>query len=435
MNRSFWLVLLILGLLSVFTLSGILQVPFHPDESTQLYMSRDFELLFSHPSELFWNPDRANIEQHYRLIDAPLTRYWIGFIRQFGGLSSLPSDWNWSLTWEENQAAGALPSTGLVFSGRLAIALLLPLSLFLIYRAGAALDNRLLGVLAAILLGTNALVLVHDRRAMAEGMLTFGVCLSLWGIMHADRRPVLAAIGIALAFNAKQSALALFPAGLLAVLWLPEEMRTPKRLAANLFQYLLVFAGISLLLNTVWWQDPFHAIPASWQERREFLQGQVELTQELIPGQHLSTPGERAAIMIANLFIVDPQFAEVGNYLAQTQTASDAYLTQPANRLLRGFFTGGLMLVLAIYGMALISLRSRAAKAPARRRLVLFLVTFLLQAGALLVTVPLPHQRYVMPLVPFICLLASYPLARLVEQLVRLEKRMVRIAKASGEPT
>ena len=36
------LLILLLGLLAAYSFLGIARVPFHPDESTQLYMSSDF---------------------------------------------------------------------------------------------------------------------------------------------------------------------------------------------------------------------------------------------------------------------------------------------------------------------------------------------------------------------------------------------------------
>lgn len=420
---SSWLIALILLLLSGYNLAGVMQVPFHPDESTQLYMSRDIERLLSDPAKLFWDQEKAgDLEQHYRLIDAPLTRYLIGFARQICGLQPLSADWDWSQNWEQNKAAGALPSTQLLMCGRLAITFLIPLSLFLIYKIGTALQGRLLGMIAAVLLGTSALVLLHDRRAMAEGVLTFGICLSLWGILHADQRPILAAIGIAIAFNAKQSALALFPAGLLAVSWLPAENRSPRRLVTNAIQYSLVFALVTLALNPVWWRDPIESIQASWQERQDLLVSQEVATQALAPGQLLTTPFERLVAMIANVYIIDPQFAEVGNYLDQIREASEVYLDKPVNRLLRGNMGGGFLLGASLYGCVLILYRLRSAQSSDHRRMVLLLLAFLFQAGALLITVPLPHQRYIIPLVPFVCLIAGYAASSLCQTLIHRSK-------------
>ena len=54
-------------------LSRLAAVPFHPDESTQLYMSRDFDTLVLQrdPAALAWTPDQPlTPEARYRLLDA-----------------------------------------------------------------------------------------------------------------------------------------------------------------------------------------------------------------------------------------------------------------------------------------------------------------------------------------------------------------------------
>ena len=213
-----WALWPLLILLTAFALSGTGEVPFHPDESTQLYMSRDFELLLSDPLSLAWTPDQSGDGRlHLRLVDAPLTKYLLGLGRSLVGLPALPADWDWSKTWEQNQAAGALPDPGLLLAGRLALTLLLPFSLLLVYQIGARMHGSLTGLLAALLLGLNALVLLHDRRAMAEAALTFGVLFALWSFLAGKRHPWLVGLGLAVVFNAKQTGLALLPVGLLAV--------------------------------------------------------------------------------------------------------------------------------------------------------------------------------------------------------------------------
>ena len=85
------------------------------------------------------------------------------------------------------------------------------------------------GLSAALLLGLNALVLLHDRRAMAEAALTFGVLLALWSFLTGKRHPWLIGLGLALAFNAKQTGLVLLPVGLLAVALPGRIAHRPKR--------------------------------------------------------------------------------------------------------------------------------------------------------------------------------------------------------------
>ena len=253
-----WLLVFLLILLVGFQIWGVEQVPFHPDESTYLYMSSDFDLLVTQPAAMAWDPTKeADPRQRYRELDAPLTRYLLGLARSLSGEAALPVDWDWSENWEANRQSGALPSPALLQTGRLGISLLLPLSMFLLFLSAWRAGGIFTGLLAAILLGSSALVLLHARRAMAEGPLVLGICLALWGFVEGDRRPWLAGLGAALAFNAKHSALALFPVGLLAVCWLPAAVQSQARLLLrNLVIYLGVFALLTIALNPLWWDNP-----------------------------------------------------------------------------------------------------------------------------------------------------------------------------------
>jgi len=401
-------------LLTAFAVAGIPGIPFHPDESTQLYMSSDFELLFRDPLALAWTPDQVgDLRAHYRLIDAPLTKYWLGLARSLAGLAAPPTDWSWSKTWAENQAASALPDARLLFAGRLAVTGLLPLGLFFIYQIGSRLHSALTGLVAALLLGMNALVLLHDRRAMAEAMLTFGTLFVLWIVITADRRPWLAGLGLAVAFNAKQSGLALAPVTLLAAAWpaveYPRFTKPGLRKWASAWAILLLTFGLlTWLLNPFLWRKPLQAFQAAIHERQEMVKGQVADLKRLTPEVALDRPGQRLVALLANLYFAPPAFAEAGNYSEQTRTAELAYRANPLNSLLRGFWGGGLTFALNLIGILLACLRLYRAKPDRRRTLILLLLSSLCLAFGLFWLAPLPWQRYIMPLAPLSCLWSAY---------------------------
>jgi hypothetical protein len=411
LSWAFWP---LLALLTAFALWGIKGVPFHPDESTQLYMSSDFELLLSHPSSMAWTPDQAGDGRaHLRLVDAPLTKYLLGLGRSLAGLPALPVDWDWSKTWEQNQATGALPDPRLLFAGRLTLTLLLPFSLFLIYQIGSRMHGAITGLLAALLLGLNALVLLHDRRAMAEAALTFGVLFALWSCLAGKKRPWLVGLGLAVAFNAKQTGLALLPVGLLAVA-LPEPGIQPSknpgwlRLVGAWGQLLVVFGLVTWLLNPFMWRQPIQAIQAASAERQDLQKKQAADYKRLVPGVALDSPSRRLAALLANLYFAPPAFAEAGNYSEQTHAAEQAYLANPGQDLLRGLPGGGVMFALNLAGIALACLRLRRAAPAERQALALLLLASLCLAFGLFWLAPLPWQRYVMPLAPISCLWTAY---------------------------
>jgi len=414
--------------LTVYYVWGIPKIPFHPDESTYLFMSSDFEALLHDPLSLAWNPENQNdLRQIYRERDAPIARYLIGLCRSITGLRALPVDWDWGKTWQQNRLNGGLPDDRLLTTGRLAITLLLPLSLMFVYLSGVNISGRITGLLAALFLGTNALVLLHDRRAMSEGALTFGVVFALWSFLQADKRPWLAGIGIALAVSSKHSALALLPVGLLAVSWrsarMWQESGNERQVIGRRFhvsrsqimavigttiQYFGVFLLITFLLNPFLWRFPTQALAASWENRQNLLYQQLNDTIRLAPEQALLSPSKRTAVLLANLYLEAPSFAEVGNYLSYTTAAGEAYLQVPGYNLMRNLPAGGAWIGLTIFG-ALIAIIGMKSRTPSKRRaLILTLLASVSQIAAIIVLVPLPWQRYVIPLVPFTCLWSAY---------------------------
>jgi hypothetical protein len=404
----------LLAILTAFALWGVDQLPFHPDESSYLYMSSDFGHLLSDPFSLVWTPDQTiDNRAHMRLVDAPLTRYLLGLGRNLAGLTALPADWDWSKTWEQNQAAGALPDPRLLLAGRMTLTLLLPVSLLLIYKIGSRMHGTFTGLLAALLLGLNALVLLHDRRAMAEAALTFGVLFALWSFLAGKRQPWLVGLGLAVAFNAKHTGLILLPVGLLAVV-LPDTGRLPvknlawQRLVIDLGQLLVVFGLVTWLLNPFLWRQPVQAVQAAIVERQELQKRQQADLKRLTPDVALNSPSQRLAALLANLYFNPPAFAEAGNYSGQTQAAEQAYMANPVHNLLRGLLGGSLMFALNLIGMALACLRLNRALPAQQRMLALLLLSTLALALGIFWLVPLPWQRYVIPLVPLSCLWSAY---------------------------
>ncbi len=419
-KRPSWAFWVLAGAISLYALWGTAHIPFHPDESTQLFMSSDFDMLFANPLSMAWEPGKeADLRTHYRLIDAPLTRYLLGLGRSIAGLPPLPVDWDWTLSWEENRIAGALPQEQLLQTGRLTVTLLLPLSLLFIYLIGREIGGEASGLLAVLLLGSNALTLLHGRRAMAEGALTLGAVFALWSFLQAERRPWLAGLGMALAFNAKHSALALLPVGLLAAAWGPFNPQAGaladrlKRALVNVSIYGAVFASLTLFMNPFLWRDPIGAVQVSLRERRALLDRQLADTLKLAPEKALLTPAQRGMALLANLLIVPPAFAETNQYHPYTAYAEQRYLSLPGHNLLRSLQGAGVTLGLFLFGVALALVDFRKLRLEQRRALALLALATVSQAALLILTVPLTWQRYVIPLTPLVCLWSAYPLARL----------------------
>ena len=138
--------------LGIYYYATLTQVPFHPDEATYLFISTDFKRLFTQPLSMqYQSTSQSDLIQHYRLVDPALHRYVIGAGLAIARISPLPVDWDWSLSWQENQYRGALPDERMLTVSRLAVSIFFLFSLVFIYKTGTILHSPLTGLLAVIL--------------------------------------------------------------------------------------------------------------------------------------------------------------------------------------------------------------------------------------------------------------------------------------------
>ncbi len=420
-----WAPALGLVLLTGYQLWGAGWVPFHPDESSLLFQSRDFEAIFRSPGSLAWSADREpDPELSYRLLNAPLSKYVLGLGRSLAGVdgSEVSVDWNWSQDWKANLEAGGFPAPTALLAGRIASSGLLPFAALFLYLCGKQLGGPWVGGLAAALLGLNALVLVHGRRAMAEGTLIFAICFALWSMLEPRRRPWLSGLGIGLALGAKHSALALLPVGMLAMLWgagPPQAIRQQLRSVGIFMLVLLVF---TLALNPVVWSEPVSALKEMFQVRKSLVQDQVQ-TQAIAEQLAIAVPLrgiDRLAVLIAHLFLAPPQFDEIGNYRAELVSSVARYLAIPAHALFRGRALGSVSLGLTLAGLAFGLATLRTGSRSAGRTAALLLISTAALALTLYLGIPLPYQRYYVPLVPLVCLWTAFAIIRLGRQMKKL---------------
>jgi len=414
-----FLALFLTILISLAYWAGNVSVPFHPDESTQIFMSGDAENFIGNPASLFWDPSRnSDPRQLYRLLDAPLSLDLIGIGRSIINLPATPVDWNWSLSWADNVQAGALPAPNLLQTARLSVDWLFPASLLLIYLSGKKIAGVRLGLIALVLLAGNSLVLLHTRRAMAESALLFGTIFSLWAVLAAPGRTWLTAIPISLAISAKQSAAAFLAVPVLVIV---VQKFKEKRQVLQLGLFLVLTVSITLLINPFLWRYPFDAAAAAISARQDLSTRQVNEFRQAIPGLVPETIPDSVGIFIANLFFTPLQFNEVGNYIDQTRSAEDNYLANPLNTLLRSFAGGAVLLFLTLIGIFLAVNQVRKKGLTACRGLILLLVsTVILFLGLLLL--PLAFQRYVIPLIPLTTLLAAFTLDQLAQLILDLKR-------------
>ena len=400
---EFYFLGLFILFISFFYFLKLGQVPFHPDESTQIFMSGDLEEFFDDPAGLIWNQNiPVDSRMNYRLLDAPLARELIGVFRILAGYSALPVDWNWSKSWQENKEGGALPSAEVLVASRLASAIYFPFDLFFLYLIGQKIRGKSLGWTMVVLFSVNALVLLHTRRAMSEGPLVFFIILSIWCFLQNPKYLFLTAIPAALAFNAKYSAFPLFLLGLFTIVfrnW--GALQNFKKIILNSIAFIFVFLLLTFFLNPFLWGNPIQSIVTAIQARQELLIRQVTELGDINPGWILDSPVKRFAGLFMNLFLAPPAFYDVGNYIQATSASELKYLLSPIASLFRGYIGGSIFLLLAVSGFLFGILGYRRVTDDRTQYLVILVVGTVLQSIFLIFAFPFPFQRYIMPLVPF----------------------------------
>jgi hypothetical protein len=423
--------IVILLLFSIGYFLGIARVPFHPDESTYLFMSSDISTFSQNPELLFWTPDNADDPRmRYRVLDAPLNRYLIEISRTSSRIDGLESDWDWSKSWDQNLSAGAYPPEQLLIAGRMAGAFFFPLTLGLIFLIGKRLGGLTTAYSGLILLGSNALILLHTRRAMAEGVLIFTLLLVVWLSTWKKPSPVLLGVAVGLALCAKHSTAPLALLGLFA--FLPDlygKNRNIANVTRQIFVYLISITITFALLNPFLWRHPLQAGNAFLESRQALVAQQTADLAAVRPDLVAQSIPDRLAVALVQVFYAPPDIADVGNYLQNTNDSETLYFTNPLNNLLRGLTWGSIVMALSLLGIILAVKNLFQKRIESVRPLSIVLLAGLLQSAGLIALVPLPFQRYFLPLLPFVCLTSAYA----IEQTANLIRQASTRSLAAGK--
>jgi len=406
------LLLTVIVIISLAYFSGLLAVPFHPDETTHIFMSADLEELIYHPDNLVWHSGQSlDLKTHYRLVDPPLNRYLIGIIRKILNVHTLEVDWDWSLSWDMNVNRGAMPSTSQLLAGRLVSAVFFPFSLVLVFLLGRKIHSQAAGWAALLIFASSSLILLHTRRAMAESSLIFFTLLSLWFILRYTDRPWLSAIPLALAFNAKYSAVPLLLVGILNIAWRSKSTRFTEVLE-DLGFFLFIFGSITFALNPFLWGNPVQAFLAAIDQRTWLVSTMESGLQTIYPD--LGSAGGLSQLLInfINLFFAKPAIQDIGNYTNELQMASQIYFSNPLHLLWSGLVFGSILLFLTILGLFL-SIRQSIKDQINLRANLLFIIAGISEFLGITILLSLPFQRYILPLIPFVCLWSGISISQI----------------------
>ncbi len=397
--NSILLFILALAIYALVYWGGVSAVPFHPDESSYLFMSSELKTVRDNPSSMYWTArpasEDAGKRQWLRLLDPPLVHIAAELGRSAAGLPPLPRDWDLGETWDYNHPAGVVPSKYMLLAGRLALAPLFPFSLAFFFFAARSAAGTFTAWAAVILMAANALLLLHTRRVMAEGIMVFTIAFFLWTLLAAHKHPWLAAFPAALAFLAL--------VGLLGVLWPARPGRGWGIRVRQAVLFGVVYAALIFAFYPIAWKQPLRVL-ADMGQKRQYL---AEIQLDKYGDAAIPSMGERAAAMARQVYFAAPSFYEDPKYKDITRASEAAYLANPLHALLRSAPGGGLLLALTLAGMACFAWQVRRGPSPAQRALALLWITILLQAVALLAAVPLEWQRYYLPLIPLACFWAA----------------------------
>lgn len=403
MNR--WLPLVFIAGYALFYFVGLDQVPFHPDEATQIYMSSDVDRFLASPPRYLYEIHQNNDgRSRYRFLDAPLARTSIGWIRWIQGKPALPADWSWSLSWQQNEANGALPSLNLLHTARLACAWMVPLSLLAFYDLCRKFTRPILAFILTLLLGLNPLVLLHTRRAMAEGWLFSLTVLLLWGLFTrtGKQREWIVLIVGSLLLQAKQTSAPLVGTAVVLLVLFHWRQSGWKAGLKTAFEFLLCALILFWGFNPVVWAHPSETIPQMTSERLTFSQIQAEEFAARSGGQALTNPELRWLGIIAQVFFAPPAYYDTGNYTAELMPAIRTYRAFPLNTSLSGWIVGSLLLISNIAAMVFSILRLRRKKMISLE-LPLWVFTLIL-TGFFTLFINIGFQRYYLIFLPLVYL-------------------------------
>jgi hypothetical protein len=380
----------------IFYFSGVSLVPFHPDESTQIFMSSDLELLFNNTTELFYKGSTdLSLKETYRLLDAPLTKYMIGVSRTLFNLPGLEQDWDWSQSFAENY--GSFPAKKLLLVARLAVSIFFPLSgilLFLI--AKEIFDNRILPTIATILLfSLNSILLLHTRRAMAESLLIFFMLLSLYILLKLKPEKLwLSSIPLAFAINAKQSLVFLIPIGIIVLIY--QNVGNYKKLLLQLLLFILMLTGISYTLNPIAWREPIKVSKLMIDQRNELSVAQLSAIESVTPEFSTTTTNEKLIAFIAQSFILEPALQDISNYEKELAPSFINYFKNPFHKgVFRNLYGGVIFVLLSIIGFIFSLFKFT------KKKILVFSISSLMFFIESLFFINLPFQRYFLPAIPY----------------------------------
>lgn len=403
---------------------GVAYVPFHGDESTTIWMSRDFDTAFlqANPSALSYEPPpRRDTDQHMRIITGNFSKWVMGAAWSGVGMrvDDINDQWVWGLDMEWNRQNGHMPSERLLTITRLSSAWLTALGAVLLLACTRLIASRLLtsslavhgaGWGAAMFYTLNPAIVLHGRRAMFDGGLIFGLLLVGWMLM---RRVVYRGtwrayliVGVATGLTLTTKHTAAFTVVLLyAAMGVAHVARRDWAVIGHLASATGVALCVVYALTPLWWSAPLTVSRIAVEERQKILDEQVALF-----GGYANVSDRLAALWQEALHI-SPQYYEVDYWAAYSGVQAEIKAYEQSR--LTGWADDIAIFALRLLALMLgLWLSLRHWRHPTAQLALVWLVGLLLIT---LVTVPLHWQRYYLPIQPPLLILMGLGVGLLIE--------------------
>lgn len=404
------------ALLTAYIFAGVPLVPLHGDETTHIYMARDFYYQFiQHDLSLVTYRDWSTLsgeeatQQDLRLLNGTTTKYLFGLVAWSGGyaLDDLNQQWSWGSGWDWNHANGHVPSDDLLWRMRIVSAALFALGIPALFLLGRAFSGQITAYSAAVLYALHPALLLNGRRAMTEGAL---ICFTLLTVLAAvlvihqkkwwsyALLGLVAGLTVASKHTGAVTVAAVFVACALEIFWQRQQI------IRHLFALIVAgcFAlGVFYALTPAWWGDPLQRIGDALQARSAFIQSQTQAF-----GSYPDAAAQLSGFL-RQTFTGSLMYAEVpvDDFIPRQQDRIQQYEQSG----LAGWHPGAsLLLILFAAGLLhLLRQRNRASVVIVCWLLAMIILTLFLT--------PLEWQRYYLPIYPVILLIAAAGLGALVD--------------------
>lgn len=425
-----------LALLSLYIMGGAAMVPFHGDESSKIYVGRDFYYLFleGDREKLTHQAKRSAGPGEYRanLASGSISNMIYGWLAAGSGytITDLNDDWHWGWDYRQNLESNRVPDARLLWSARLASAAQLAAAAALVYAFARITINRPTALLASLLFAAHPALLLNGRRALQEGSHLLGMMLVLlaaaW-LIRQRRWWQYALLGACagLAIAAKHTSAFVVALVFLALSGLSvheslgpgdRRNRLNARPLAGILTTGLVTVLVFYLLNPGWWDAPFESAEAVMAERSALLERQAG-----VYGGYKSL-GQQVKGFFRFVLIGEAQYFEDQQWAGYAEISEQIQIYESsgwAGATIGGNAIAALVMSALVSAGIILLVRDRDISFQ-NRALVLFWGGG--TAAIVFALTPLPWARYYLPVLPFALMMAAYALTRMAKAFSKRRK-------------